>query len=117
MTRLIAVLATAILAVPAGAATQNIFAKDGVFAKERVEVGYADLDLARPADQARLDVRLANAAAEVCGRGLDRVHTTLAQRAAECRREVIAETRAHIDQRLAARAAPMGAVATSATLK
>lgn len=104
MNGLIAVLATASFVVPAGAAMANPFAAG------QAGIRYTDLDLAKPADQARLAIRLDNAAADVCGRAFDRIHPTLAQQAAQCRAEVIAEARARIDQRVAAKA---GAVRTA----
>ncbi len=97
MNRLTAVLATAMLVVPAGAAIAN------PFAKSESAVRYTDLDLSTAAGRQRLDVRLDQAAADVCGRGFDRIHPTLAQQAATCRHDVAAETREKITQRIAAR--------------
>ncbi|MET0376206.1 MAG: UrcA family protein, partial [Rhizorhabdus sp.] len=112
MNRLQAVLGAAMLVVPVvgGSAVAGGTAADlgtqtngSVFASERTGLRYDDLDMSRADDRMRLAARLDRAAADVCGRGLDRVHPTLAQAAAQCKRETIAETRAQIDRRMAAR--------------
>jgi UrcA family protein len=100
MTRMLAVLATAALVVPAGTALADPFAKN------EAAFHYADLNLASADGQVRLASRLDQAARDVCGRGMDRVHPMLAQQAEACRNEVIAAAREKIDLRIAAARAP-----------
>lgn len=97
MIRMLAVLATAALTVPAGAALAD------PFVKSEAAFHYDDLNLASADGQVRLASRLDHAARDVCGRGMDRVHPMLAQQAQSCRNEVIAAAREKIDQRMAAK--------------
>lgn len=60
-----------------------------------------DLDLAKPADRNRLEIRLAEAAADVCGRRMDLIHNMAATKARACQAEVVAENRARVEQLVA----------------
>jgi UrcA family protein len=77
------------------AASANPFAADS--AKIRTD----DLDLARPADQKRLKMRLTEAAITVCGRDMDLIHNAAKDKARSCRDQVLAEGMARYDQRVA----------------
>ncbi|MET0270851.1 MAG: UrcA family protein, partial [Sphingomonas sp.] len=93
MKLVLAVLATALVATP-------VFATDAdVFAKSAASFHVEDLDLATADGQARLSARLDKVAGDVCGRGMDRVHPTLAQQAALCRKDVIVAARSQIETR------------------
>lgn len=100
MTRMLAVLATALLAVPAGTALADPFVQN------EAAISYADLNLDSADGQVRLASRLDQVARDVCGRGMDRVHPMLAQQAQTCRNEVVAAAREKIDLRLAAAKMP-----------
>ena len=71
------------------------------FAAESATIRTSDLDLSKPADQRRLDIRLSEAAADVCGRHMDLIHNLLKDQARACQSEVIAENRARIAQLVA----------------
>ena len=97
MKTVVAALCAASLLLPA-AASANPFAADS--AKIRTD----DLDLGTASGQRRLDIRLSEAAADVCGRHMDLIHNVLKDQARACQAQVIAENRTRIDQ-LVARAA------------
>jgi UrcA family protein len=90
-------LGAALLAVPAVAADVN------PLAAEKAVVSLAGLDLATPVGQARLAVRLDQAAADVCGRQLAEIHLAVEAKARECRAEVVADARAKIEASFAQR--------------
>ncbi len=94
MKRVMAALCAATLLLPA-AASANPFAADS--AKIRTD----DLDLSTAAGQRRLEIRLSEAAADVCGRHMDLIHNVLKDQSRACQAEVIAENRARIAQLVA----------------
>lgn len=81
-------------------------AADNPFAASTSSVRLDDLDLARPADRERLEIRVANAAADVCGRRLDLIHNMAAKRSRECQADVIAEYSARVERLVANARAP-----------
>lgn len=80
-----AALAASALATPAAAQLEQ----------GSVLVRVADLDMANPADAARLDLRLRNAAREVCG-DADPRNLSLAAQTSGCQTEAIARARAEV---------------------
>jgi UrcA family protein len=82
-----AALAAFTLAAPAAASPVG---------EDNVVVGIAGLDLARPSDAARLDMRLRRAAEEVCGTA-DGRDLRLSGAVAACRTEAIARARADVE--------------------
>lgn len=80
-----AALAAAAPATPAAAQTEQ----------SSVVVRVADLDVSNPADAARLDLRLRNAAREVCG-DADPRNLSLSAQASGCQTEAIARARAEV---------------------
>jgi UrcA family protein len=80
-----AALAASALAGPAAAQAEP----------SSVLVRVSDLDLSRPADAARLDLRLRNAAREVCG-DADARNLSLSAQTSGCQAEAIARARAEV---------------------
>lgn len=74
-------------------------ANENPFAKDSVVLRYDDLNLDTATGRQRLDQRLANAAAAVCGAGLARIHLSMDARSRACRSEVVASYRAQIAAR------------------
>lgn len=99
MKAVLSMLCAAAMVLPA-AASANPFAADS--AKIRTD----DLDLARPADQKRLKMRLTEAAISVCGRDMDLVHNAAKDKARTCRNQVLAESMAQYDLLVARANAP-----------
>lgn len=94
-------LCAAATVLPGAAAVANTAANPFVRAQSVVRAD--DLDLTRADDRLRLETRLATAAEEVCGRGMDRLHNIAKDKARTCKAEVLAESRAQY-QTLVARA-------------
>lgn len=94
MTKTIFALLLAVSAAPAVAETQASFQASTV-------VHTADLDLTTASGQRRLDLRLRNAAAEVCGTASPS-DLEGQNRARRCRKEAVASVAAERDQRIAA---------------
>ncbi len=66
------------------------------FASNAVDIRTSDLDLSNARDMARLDARIARAAADVCGRSVSHLGAIVATKASQCRAEVSSETRSRI---------------------
>lgn len=104
-------LATFALATSASAAT----AAENPFARDQVILNLRDIDLATAQGQARLAIRMDQAARAVCGDQLATVHLALEDKAQACRTAVVADVRSQIEARLAGNA--VGATSRIALLR
>jgi len=90
------VLASCALATSASAAaTENPFAQDQAI------LNLKDLDLATADGQARLAIRMDQAARAVCGEHVATVHLSMESKAWECRAAVVADVRSQIEAHMA----------------
>ena len=94
MKTLLAALCAAAVLLPAAASANP-------FASEAKTIRTDDLDLSKPADQRRLEIRLSEAATDVCGRRMDLIHNVVKDQARKCHDEVVAENRARVGQLIA----------------
>lgn len=85
-----ALAAAVFVSTPAFAATGNPFSADSAVLDLR------GLDLASVDGQARLAIRMDQAATAVCGSGLSSVHLALGAQARSCREDVLADIRSRI---------------------
>ncbi|WP_197277660.1 UrcA family protein [Novosphingobium sp. KN65.2] len=92
----LAVLATFAFATSAYAAPAA-----NPFAKDQAVLNLKGIDLATSEGQARLAIRMDQAARAVCGDRLAGVHLALEAKAQECRSAVIADVRSQIEARSA----------------
>ncbi|RYD19701.1 MAG: UrcA family protein [Lysobacteraceae bacterium] len=89
-------LAALAIAPAAGAAYQ-----ENPLAKDSVVLNLKNIDLATVDGQRTLAIRMDNAARDVCGDRLDRIHLALEAKARSCRTAVIADIRTRIEARTA----------------
>jgi len=102
---LLAVAACA-LATPALAnSTDN--APSDPFVQNSATLRLDGLDLATVEGQNRLAIRMDAAARAVCGDGLETIHLNAANKARECRTQVLANIRDEIEMRMAAKDTPV----------
>jgi len=94
-------LALAACALVAGAPA---VASENPFAKEQAVLQLGGLDLTTVEGQQRLAIRMDEAAQSVCGDRLATVHLAADARARECKAAVLADIRAQIETRMAAKA-------------
>ncbi len=92
-------LATVALATSASAGTTTA----NPFAQDQAILTLADLNLSTADGQQRLAIRMDQAARAVCGDNVASVHLALESKARECRTSVIADIRAQIETRMAAK--------------
>lgn len=90
-----ALSAVAALALSAGAASAASFESNG----KTVNVRHGDLDLSRPADQARLKARIARAAVRTCAEYQGSAAT-------QCRRLAVAQVRVPVETAIARASTP-----------
>lgn len=90
-----ALSAAAALALGAGAASATDFESNG----KTMDVHHGDLDLSRPADQARLKARIARAVARTCAEYQGGA-------AAKCRRLAVAQVRVPVETAIARASTP-----------
>lgn len=93
-------LATVALATSASAGTTTA----NPFAQDQAILNLADLNLSTADGQQRLAIRMDQAARAVCGDNVASVHLALESKARECRTSVVADIRAQIETRMAAKA-------------
>lgn len=79
-------------------------ANENPFAKDQTVLQLSGLDLATVEGQQRLAIRMDEAARAVCGDRLSTVHLDANNKARDCRTAVLADIRAQIETRMAAKA-------------
>ncbi len=99
-------LSVCALATPALANSDNVAAADP-FVQQGATLRLDGLDLATVDGQQRLAIRMDAAARAVCGEGLETIHLNAANKARECRTQVLANIRDEIETRMAAKGTPV----------
>lgn len=97
----IGLMALASFAFVATASAATADTGENPFARNQTVLQLNDLDLASAEGQQRLASRMDQAAREVCGEGMSRIHLSLEHKSQECRTAVMADIRTRIEARSA----------------